>query len=325
MEKVDILLATYNGEKYLIEQLDSILAQTHTNFRLIISDDCSTDGTRKILEEYKAKDNRIELFFQAKNLGVIKNFEYLLKKVESKYYMLSDQDDIWKKDKIEKSLDKLINSESDLVYSDLEVVDESLNVTYKSYWKLKGIYSKIKKYNNFNALYLNNFITGCTLISKKEYIKDILPLPATSKFVLHDYWIALVVSQEGKISYIEEPLIKYRQHKNNKIGSKKQSDDLKSIDDIRELFIRVKKEHFTVFIENERIFKDEKIRKLNKKALAYYEMLSKKKNINFRGWLLFYKLYKYEEFGYSIQNFLILNLPVIARILYKFKRRNTNI
>lgn len=320
MERVDILLATYNGENYLVEQLESILSQTYSNFRLLISDDCSTDGTRKILEEYKERDSRIQLFFQGKNLGVIKNFEYLLKKVESKYYMLSDQDDIWKENKIEKSVEKLENSESDLVYTDLEVVDANLNVTYESYWKLKGIYKKIKKYNNFEALYLNNFVTGCTLISKGEYIRDVLPLPDTSKFVLHDYWIALIVSQKGKISYIEEPLIKYRQHKNNKIGSRKQSDSLKSIDEIRELFIKVKKEHFTVFIENEEKFESEKVRKLSRKALKYYEMLSKKKNINFRGWGLFFKLYKYEEFGYTIQNFVILNLPILAKILYKFKK-----
>ena len=234
--------------------------------------------------------------------------------------MLSDQDDIWKENKIEKSVEKLEDSESDLVYTDLEVVDANLNVTYESYWKLKGIYKKIKKYNNFEALYLNNFVTGCTLISKEEYIRDVLPLPDTSKFVLHDYWIALIVSQKGKISYIEEPLIKYRQHKNNKIGSRKQSDSLKSIDEIRELFIKVKKEHFTVFIENEEKFESEKVRKLSRKALKYYEMISKKKNINFRGWGLFFKLYKYEEFGYTIQNFVILNLPILAKILYKFKK-----
>lgn len=156
---------------------------------------------------------------------------------------------------------------------------------------------------------------------QKEFIKDILPLPDTSKFVLHDYWIALIISQKGKISYIEEPLIKYRQHKNNKIGSRKQSDTLRTIEEIRELFIKVKIEHFTVFIENEEKFEDEKVKKLNKKALAYYEMLKRKKNINFRGWMLFFKLYKYEEFNYSIQNFLILNMPVIAKILYKFKNK----
>ena len=319
MEKVDILLATYNGEKYIREQIDSILNQTYKEFRLLISDDGSTDGTRDILNEYKAKDDRIEIFMQEENLGVVKNFEFLLKKVEAKYYMFSDQDDIWKDEKIEKSLNK-IEEGFDLVYSDLEVVDENLNVTYNSYWKLKGIYNKIKKYNNFESLYLNNFVTGCTIISRKDLIKDVLPLPNTSKYVLHDYWISLIISQNGKISYVEEPLIKYRQHKNNKVGSKKKSDELKSIDEIRKLFIEVKKEHFKVFIENEDKFKSEDVKKLNKKALEYYEMLETKKNINFKGWGLFIKLYKYEEFGYNLQNFAILNLPIFARILYKFKK-----
>ena len=319
MEKVDILLATYNGEKYLREQIDSILNQTHTEFRLLISDDGSTDGTREILKEYKEKDGRIDVFFQENNLGVVKNFEFLLEKVEAKYYMFSDQDDIWKEGKIEKSLKK-IEEGFDLVYSDLEVVDENLNVTYSSYWKLKGIYNKIKKYNNFESLYLNNFITGCTMISKKELINSFMPLPNTSKFVLHDYWISLIISQNGKIAYIEEPLIKYRQHKNNKVGSKKKTDELKSIDEIRSLFIQVKKEHFSVFIENENKFKSEEIRKLNKKALEYYEMLETKKNINFKGWGLFIKLYKYEGLSYSLQNFAILNLPVLTKILYKFKK-----
>lgn len=322
MEKVDILLATYNGEQYLREQLNSILSQSYSNFRLLISDDLSTDSTREILAEYVEKDKRIIIFNQEKNLGVVKNFEFLLKKVENKYYMFSDQDDIWKENKIEKSIKVLEETNSDLVYTDLEVVDENLNVTYESYWKLKGIYNKIKKYNNFESLYLNNFVTGCTILSKKELIKEVLPLPNTSKFVLHDYWIPLILSQKHKITYIEEPLIKYRQHKNNKVGSKKKTDELKSFEEIRNLFINVKKEHFTVFIENEDKFIDEKIKKLNKEAIEYYEMLEKKKNINFRKWGLFIKLYKYEGFIYNLENFAILNLPIIAKFLIGFKNKN---
>ncbi len=321
MEKVDILLATYNGEQYLREQLDSILSQSYSEFRLLISDDLSTDNTREILAEYVEKDKRIIVFNQEKNLGVVKNFEFLLKKVESKYYMFSDQDDIWKENKIEKSIKTLEETNSDLVYTDLEVVDENLNVIYESYWKLKGIYNKIKKYNNFESLYLNNFVTGCTMLSKKELIEEVLPLPNTSKFVLHDYWIPLILSQKHKITYIEDPTIKYRQHKNNKVGSKKKTDELKSFEEIRNLFINVKKEHFTVFIENEDKFIDEKIKKLNKESLEYYEMLEKKKNINFRKWGLFFRLYKYEGFVYNLENFAILNLPVIAKFLMKFRNR----
>ena len=183
MKKVDILLATYNGEKYLKEQLDSILSQTYGEFRLLISDDSSTDNTKKILEEYTKKDKRIIVFCQEKNLGVIKNFEFLLNKVENDYYMFSDQDDIWKENKIEQSIKYLEEKNADLIYTDLEVVDENLNVIYSSYWKLKGFYNKVKKYNNFESLYLNNFVTGCTILSKKELIKEVLPLPNTSKFL----------------------------------------------------------------------------------------------------------------------------------------------
>lgn len=323
MEKVDILLATYNGEKYLKEQLDSILTQSYKDFRILISDDFSSDNTKAILEEYKKKDERITVFYQKENLGVVRNFEFLLSKVENKYYMFSDQDDIWKENKIEKSMQVIEIEKSDLVYCDLEVVDENMNVIYSSYWKLKGIYNKIKKYNNFESLYLNNFITGCTILSKKELIAEVSPIPKNSRFVLHDYWIPLILSQKHKITYIEESLIKYRQHKNNKIGSKKKSDELETLDDIRNLFITVKIEHFKVFIENEDKFIEEKVKVLNKKCLEYYEMLNKKRNINLKGWGLFFKLYKYEGFVYKMENFLILNLPIFARILFKLKRKGT--
>ena len=107
MEKIDILMATYNGEKYIKQQLDSILNQTYNEFNLIISDDASLDGTISILKEYQNKDSRIKVFKQDKNLGVVENFEFLLKQVTNEFFMLADQDDIWEKDKIEKSITKL--------------------------------------------------------------------------------------------------------------------------------------------------------------------------------------------------------------------------
>lgn len=321
MKTVDILLATYNGEQYLVEQIESILNQTYKDFRLLISDDCSTDNTKQIIKDYEKKDKRIQVFFQEKNVGVVQNFEFLMKKVESDYFMFSDQDDIWKENKIEMTLNKIQLTNANLVYSDLEVVDSDLNITFESYWKLKGIYHKIKKYNNFKSLYLNNFVTGCTIIAKKDLIEKVLPLPKTSKYVLHDYWISLIASQEGNIEYVEESLIKYRQHKNNKVGSKKKSDTIEKFEEMRELFIDVKKQHFNVFIENENVFKDVKIKELNKKSLKYFESLENTKIINFKGWILFFKLYRYEEFSYMMQNFLILNIPCLAKILFKVKKK----
>ena len=111
-EQIDVLLATYNGEKYLKEQIDSILNQTYKNIKLIISDDCSTDKTVEILKEYESRDDRIELYLQQQNLGVVKNIEFLLNKVKCPYYMLADQDDYWMPEKIEKSFETLKEKKS---------------------------------------------------------------------------------------------------------------------------------------------------------------------------------------------------------------------
>ena len=299
MEKINILMATYNGRKYLKKQIDSILNQTYSDFRLLISDDASTDSTLKILEEYEKKDSRVEIYSHEKNLGVVANFEFLINKVRSEYFMFADQDDVWEPDKIEKSLKKLEETGSDLVYTDLEVVDDKLNQIEPSFWKQKGFYDKITKYNSFESLYLNNYINGCTMLCKSSWINDFLPLPKTSKYVIHDYWIALVVSHRGKMAYIEKPTIKYRQHGKNQVGSSRKSDTLKTLDEIRELFIQVKLEHFETFIKNEKVFKSKEIRELNRKSLAYFMDLKNKKNFNFKNWKLFFKLYKYEDFKYA--------------------------
>ena len=320
MEKIDILMATYNGKKYLKEQIESILNQTYTEFNLLISDDASTDNTMEILKQYAIKDTRIKIFKNENNQGLIRNFESLLNKVTCKYYMLADQDDIWNKDKIEKSIKKIEDTNSNLVFCDLEVVDSNLNLIHNSYWKQKGFYNRIIKHNGFDALYLNNYITGCTIIAKSEILKNILPLPKDAKYLIHDYWIALMSSNNGNISYINEQLIKYRQHEKNEIGSKRKSDQIKDFDELRDLFIEVKLEHFKVFVENNDKF-NPKYQELNKMGLKYFEKLQNVKSLNFSHWGLFFKLYKYENFKYKMLNFMILNFPALSRLLFSLIKR----
>ena len=116
-------------------------------------------------------------------------------------------------------------------------------------------------------------------------------------------------------------MIKYRQHKDNKIGSRKRSDEITNFDELRYLFIDVKIEHFTVFVENEDKFTSMEMRRLAKEALIYFENLRRVNIINFSKWKLFFKLYKYEDFGYKMQNFLILNIPILAKPLTYLKKR----
>lgn len=320
MENIDILMATYNGEKYIKKQIESILNQTYKNFRLLISDDCSTDNTKKILEQFSKKDDRIIIFSQEKNLGVVKNFEFLLNKVENEYFMFSDQDDFWYENKIELSLNKMKETNADLIYTDLEVVDEELQTINNSYWKLKGLYRKITKYNNFEAIYLNNFVTGCTMLVKSKWIPKILPFPEKTKYLLHDYWVSINISQNGKMEYLNMPTIKYRQHTNNSVGIKTKSEELQKFEEIRNLFLEVKLEHFKVFVNNENLFNSENVKKLNKQALKYFENLSNKKSIYLSNIGLFLKLYKYENFGYKIKNLIILHFPgLVGKIFNKIK------
>lgn len=319
-EKVDVIIPTYNGEKYIKEQLDSILKQTYTNIRIIISDDCSKDSTPQILKEYKEKDDRIEVYIQEKNLGVVKNVEFLLKKVESPLYMLSDQDDVWLPNKIEKSVEKLNEKKADLVFGDLEVVNANLETIYPSFGDFMLLNRKIKKYiNSYKLNYLYNCVTGCTVLSKKKFISKIIPIPTDSKYLIHDHWIGLIVSLNGKLVYMPEKYIKYRQHGDNQVGTDKISHGFQRLDQVRELFINVKLGVFGTYVKHKECFTKE-LQDINEKAFNYYNDIKEKRNFNFKGWGIFHELYKNEKFMYYIENFIIMNLPFFGRGLFKIRR-----
>lgn len=318
-ELIDVLLATYNGEKYLKEQIDSILKQTYQNIQLIISDDGSKDHTREILKEYEEKDNRVKVYYQNENLGCIRNFEFLLKQVKSPIYMLSDQDDIWKPEKIEKTYEKLIEEKADLVFGDLEVVDDELKTMYPSFNDFMKLSRKIRKFKNTAQLnYLYNCVTGCTILSKKKWIEKILPLPVQSKYVLHDHWIGLMISLKGKLAYMPEKYIRYRQHEDNEVGTEKISHKFNKLEQVRELFIQVKLGVFGTYVANREKF-PEGMQQLNQKAYDYYKMLEQKKHFNLKGWSIFHQLYQTETWMYYIENFMIMNLPWIATAIFHMR------
>jgi len=220
---IDILLSTYQSEKYLENLLNSLLNQSYKDWRLIVRDDYSQDRTPDILLSCKQKyPDKINLIAGAENIGVIKSFEYLLSASTADYIMFCDHDDIWLSHKIETTFFKMKKTESlyknmpVLIHTDLTVVDENENVLAESFWKLSKLNQKLL--SNFNYLGVCNGVTGCTVMINKAAKEISLPFP--ENISMHDSWIALCVCRKGKIAYIESPTILYRQHDNNNIGAK---------------------------------------------------------------------------------------------------------
>ncbi|MCJ8208571.1 glycosyltransferase family 2 protein [Mucilaginibacter sp. RS28] len=221
---IAILLSTYNGEKYLPQQLDSLLTQTYKDFTLHIRDDGSTDGTLAVLNYYKERYPNVQLYLSCKqdNKGVSSSFMWLLKNVEADYYMFCDQDDVWLPSKIQLSIDAMKAEEIRsgnlpiLLHSDLIVSDVNLNIVSKSLWENNKSSPSIiaRKY-----LKLVNYVTGCTILINSK-VKDIAFLDFTNE-IMHDHWLAMCVdSSNGVIISLTVPTLYYRQHGGNVIGSK---------------------------------------------------------------------------------------------------------
>lgn len=222
--KVSILLATYNSEKFLEEQLNSLVRQTYSDWNLYIRDDGSVDNTLKIIEEYKSKDNRIIVLRDDDNgLGAAKSFLKLLKSVESDYFFFCDHDDVWFDNKIEISMKKIFSMEGFeprplIVHSDLTVVDDKLEVIHPSFWKSSAI--KPEVIGNKTFIQVFNCVTGCTMLINKEAKEVSFPIPR-SGVPMHDWWIAIqVLKNNGEIVFLNESTIKYRQHGSNEVGAR---------------------------------------------------------------------------------------------------------
>lgn len=209
---VSIAMTTYNGEKYLKEQIDSILNQSYKNIELVICDDCSTDGTWSILQEYALKDKRIKIIQNSSNLGFIRNFEQAISLSTGDFIALSDQDDIWECWKIAKSLEALGNH--DLVCTNSLLVDEnniSLGYTLKDTLECHSIPDDQDLI--YRHLCFHNFVQGSTMLARAQFLKNIKIPEKTSHRIFHDHWYAINATFLGNgVVYINKPSIRYRQH-----------------------------------------------------------------------------------------------------------------
>lgn len=219
---IDILLASYNGEKYIAEQIESILNQTYKNFRMLIRDDGSTDQTVQIIEKYKIKyPDKITLIQDNVKCGsAVKNFMQLIHYSSSEYVMFSDQDDFWLPDKIQVSLEAMQYCEKNnskdtpvLVYSRCRIVDENLKEIAHSKKKL----SVDKNNITLNQLIVENYVTGCLVMINQSLCRIIGTYDEA--ILMHDWWMALIASAMGKLVHINQITTLYRQHGDNAVGS----------------------------------------------------------------------------------------------------------
>ena len=209
---ISIALATYNGSKYLREQLDSILAQSMDDFEVVACDDCSTDETPQILEEYASKDSRFKVFSNKNNLGFKKNFEHILSLCKGEFIAFCDQDDIWEPNHLEVLYKNIGNN--NCIGANALIIDEngvSLNKTLLEYWPVHAMPKN--ELELFQHELYSNVIQGTASLIKASLVKQALPIPDNIKY--HDYWFALIAGCNNKCKYISDVVLKYRRHSNN--------------------------------------------------------------------------------------------------------------
>ncbi len=214
---VSVVLATYNGEKFITEQIDSILAQSYRNIELIICDDGSTDSTIELIKGYMERYEMVRLYRNSEPLGFVGNFEKGISLSSAEYIALCDQDDIWENDKLELSMSEMKRQERRtpglpvMVHSDLSVIDEKGHLLHASYFRFKRY--RLKETRDIGHIAGPCGVMGNTVLFNQALKEKILPFPACITF--HDQWIALVNEVQGERVTINRPLVRYRLHRTN--------------------------------------------------------------------------------------------------------------
>ena len=207
---ISVCMATYNGEKYIKEQLSSILSQLSEKDEIIVSDDSSTDKTVEIIESFQ--DKRIKILKNNKFRQPNLNFENALKYSKGDIIFLSDQDDVWVKNKVEIILNQL--KKYDLIVSDAFITDKKLNITNES------LFSEVNSNRGILKNIIKNTYYGCCMAFKREVLKKALPFPKTRE-IGHDLWLGIIADKYFKVKFLKEKLIYFRRHENTLTTIKK--------------------------------------------------------------------------------------------------------
>lgn len=217
-ELVSVVMATYNGAKYVGQQVESVLKQTYENLELVIVDDASSDDTVAILEAFAQRDPRVKVHRAERNRGVVATFEAALGLAKGQYIALSDQDDIFEPTKIAKQVEALKTAPyPDLVLSDLRLIDANNKEIAPSMWRYQKL--KVRDGHPFNQLLYANFATGCAVMIHRRLLDVALPFPPG--VYMHDWWLAVTAARSdgGGIKLLWNSQTNYRQHGKNVLGA----------------------------------------------------------------------------------------------------------
>ncbi len=246
---ISVAMCTYNGSKYLNQQLESISSQSLLPNELIVCDDNSTDNTIEIVKNFSKKAPfKVSLYQNSLNLGSTKNFEKAIGLCDSEIIVLSDQDDIWEKNKLQRITEEFSKSSTiGGVFSNASLIDENGNLLKRDLWSSvkfkKKEQRKAMKGEIFKTLLKHNVVTGATMAFRSEYKNILLPIP---KNFIHDEWIALLLGVFSKIVPISDKLIRYRIHPNQQIGVSQLSleEELRKTKEIgNEEYLKAKKKY----------------------------------------------------------------------------------
>jgi glycosyltransferase involved in cell wall biosynthesis len=288
---ISVAIATYNGGKFLNEQLISLVNQTHKPKEIIIIDDFSTDSTVQIIEKFIIAFPFIQLFINNENKGPVKTFEIAISKCVGNYIALCDQDDVWELDKLEVSLKELKSIEDvdkpSMVFTDLKMMDSKGNLTGQTFWETQGL--NPGKMDFYRTLFLNS-VTGCAVVFNKKMKDELVEIPVGIE--MHDYWMALIALGIGKLKPLYVPTVKYRSHENS-VTIKDVISYSHRIKKFKNLLFGTDEAYMRSNFEQAKLFLDlygERLDGQTKKQLDYFVSLQKKSSL-YR--LLYIGFYKY--------------------------------
>ena len=225
--KFSVAMCTYNGARFVAEQLDSIVAQTRPPDELVVCDDHSTDATVESIREFaRNAPFPVRLFENETNIGSTKNFERAIELCEGDFIAVADQDDVWLPEKLRRLEQTLANGSTGLAFTDGDVVDESLRPLGERVWQTLRFDGEEQRLfcegRAFAVLLTHNVVTGAAMALRAEFRKLILPFPNDLTHdgipVLHDWWTALLIAAVSDVSFVPESLFKYRQHSSQQMG-----------------------------------------------------------------------------------------------------------